>query len=363
MSNKSIDHIPPFEELLRRVTSHIENAKNVVQQSINTAMVQAYWQIGKDIVEQEQAGIHRADYGQQLMEKLSKHLKALYGRGFSISNLMDIRRFYVEYKELFDSSIKVNKLQTVSVKLAKPLSEVQLGWSHYRELMHVDRVEARQFYEIEAINNRWSVRELKRQIGSLLYDRLAKSKDKEGLLALAHQGQEISNPADAIKDPMILEFLELPESHQLIESKLEDALINNLQHFLLELGKGFAFIGRQQRLTLERDHFYADLVFYHVILKCYVIIDLKTRPLKHGDISQIQLYVNYFDEEVKTDTDNPTVGLILCTGKNETMVKYLLGKENNKIFASKYQFHLPTEAELEKEIKRELRFIKNNPAE
>lgn len=362
MTNKTLENNPQFEQLFNRITHYIEQAKATVQNSINSSMVHAYWLIGKDIVEQEQAGAHRAEYGQQIIKQLSKRLKIAYGRGFSVANLIDIRRFYSEYRTLFSakSTTKNVKNQTLSSKLVNYSPNIQLGWSHYRELIYIDRLEARRFYEIEAINNRWSVRELKRQVGSLLYDRLAKSKDKEGLLALAHKGQEINGPSDAIKDPMVLEFLGLPESNLLIESKLEEALINNLQHFLLELGKGFAFIARQKRLTLESDHFYADLVFYHVVLKCYVIIDLKTRPLRHGDISQIQLYVNYFDREIKAADDNPTIGLILCTGKNDTMVKYLLGDDNSKIFASKYQFHLPTEKELEKELQRERKIIDSN---
>lgn len=334
MPKKELKVTASFEKLLNQVSLHIDQARTFVQQSINMAMVQAYWHIGKDIVEEEQAGSHRADYGEQLIDRLSLYLKEAYGRGFSTGNLKDMRRFYLIYPLLFNNERVIDiKSQTLSGEFNIPLKS-NLGWSHYRELIYIDRNEARQFYEIEAINNDWSVRELKRQIGSLLYDRLAKSKDKEGLLALAQKGQEINKPVDAIKDPMILEFLGLPESHLLVESTLEEALINNLQKFLLELGRGFAFLDRQMRLTLEGDHFYADLVFYHIILKCYVVIDLKTKPLKHGDISQIQLYVNYFDKEIKTDTDNPTVGLILCTGKNETMVKYLLGNENNQIFTS-----------------------------
>ena len=187
--------------------------------------------------------------------------------------------------------------------------------------MRVDRVEVRGFYEKEAIENNWSSRKLERQIGSLLFDRLAKSKDKAGLMKLAHRGQEIINPVDAIKEPLVLEFLGLPEAHQLVESKVEDALISNLQRFLLELGKGFAFVARQKRLTLDGDHFYADLVFYHTLLKAFVILDIKTHPITHADLGQMQLYVNYFDMEVKSESDNPTIGLVLCTKKNKKMVQ------------------------------------------
>ncbi len=228
--------------------------------------------------------------------------------------------------------------------------------------MRLKHLEARQFYEQEVRQNCWSARELERQIGSLLFDRLAMSKDKEGLLQLVHKGQEINKPEDAIKEPLILEFLGLPESHKLVESKVEEALINNLQHFLLELGKGFSFVARQKRLSLDSDHYYADLVFYHVILKCYVILDLKTRPLTHADLGQMQLYVNYFDMEIKQVSDNPTVGLVLCTEKRDEMARYMLGEKAKQIFSSTYQFHLPTEKELEKELKREIKAIKHDLA-
>lgn len=223
--------------------------------------------------------------------------------------------------------------------------------------MRITRPEVRSFYEIEAIKNNWKVSELKRQIGSLLFDRLAKSKDKTGLMRLAYKGLEINRPEDAIKDPVILEFLDIPESHRLIESKLEEALTNNLQQFLLELGKGFAFVARQKRLTLDGDHFYADLVFYSIPLKAYLIIDIKTHTLSHADLGQMQLYVNYFNKEIKLENDNPTIGLILCTEKNTAMVKYTLGEQSKQIFASTYQFHLPTEAELEAELKKEIALL------
>ena len=217
---------------------------------------------------------------------------------------------------------------------------------------------SRGFYEIEAIQNRWTARELERQINSLLFERLAKSKDKKGLMKLATKGQEITKPADIFKDPVVIEFLGLPESPKLVESDLETALLDNLQAFLLELGKSFAFISRQERLTLEGDHFYIDLVFYHVILKCYILIDLKVGKLTHSDLGQLQLYVNYFNEERRTPGDNPTLGLILCTDKNDAVVKYTLGPQGEaQIFASRYQLHLPTEDELRQEVRRELRTL------
>ena len=233
-----------------------------------------------------------------------------------------------------------------------------LSWTHYRTLLRVDKPEARAFYEIEALKSNWAARELERQINSLLYERLALSKDKKGLLRLATKGQEVTSPADVFKDPVVIEFLGLPESPRLIESKLEEALITNLQAFLLELGRGFAFVARQERITLDGDHFYIDLVFYHTILKCYVLIDLMVGKLTHEDIGQLQLYVNYYDQERRTPGDNPTLGLILCTDKNDAVVKYTLGPhQQRKIFASRYKLHLPTEAALQAEIRRELRLL------
>lgn len=226
----------------------------------------------------------------------------------------------------------------------------------------MDKAEVRAFYEIEAIQNNWSARELERQINSLLYERLALSKDKKGLMRLATKGHAIQQPADIFKDPVVMEFLGLPASPKLVESDLEQALINNLQSFLLELGKGFAFVSRQERITLDGDHFYIDLVFYHTILKCYVLIDLKVGKLTHQDLGQLQLYVNYFDHERRTAGDGPTLGIILCTDKNDAVVRYTLGPDQEKkIFASRYKLHLPTEAELRAELRRELRELGEAP--
>jgi predicted nuclease of restriction endonuclease-like (RecB) superfamily len=248
----------------------------------------------------------------------------------------------------------------VSVKPWRPgRLHPNLSWTHYRTLLRVEAPEVRSFYEIEAIKNNWSARELERQINSLLFERLAKSKDKAGLMRLAARGQEIQSPADVFKDPVVIEFLGLPESPRLVESGLEQALINNLRLFLLELGKGFAFVSRQERITLEGDHFYIDLVFYHTVLKCYVLIDLKVGKLNHGDLGQLQLYVNYFDCERRTQGDNPTLGLILCTDKNDAAVKYTLGPEQEKkIFTSRYKLHLPSETELKAEMRRELKQLR-----
>lgn len=342
-----------IDTLYQRVSSYIYQAKQNVLRSIDSELLKAYWNIGKEIIEEEQKGAERAEYGKAIVQQLSKRLMKEFGKGYGKSTLADIRKFYLTYSK-DDSSI----FHTLCGKSNVPLYS-ELSWSHYRLLMRINSEKSRAFYEIEAIQNKWSVRELERQISSLLFERLSKSKDKEGLLTLARKGQEVIEPSDAIKDPFILEFLDLPETPRLVESDLEQALINNLQHFLLELGKGFAFVARQKRLTLDGDHFYVDLVFYHAILKCYCIIDIKVHKLSHSDLGQMQLYVNYFDQEIITEGDNPTIGLILCTEKNDAMVKYTLGEKTKQIFASKYQFHLPTEQELEEELKREVGLIQN----
>jgi predicted nuclease of restriction endonuclease-like (RecB) superfamily len=236
-----------------------------------------------------------------------------------------------------------------------------LSWTHYRALIKVKLIEARSFYEIESIKNGWSARQLERQIDSLLFERLLKSRDKKGVLALSNKGLIINKPIDIIKDPIILEFLDLPESHRLVESKLETALISKLKDFLLELGSGFAYVGRQKRLTLEGDHFYSDLVFYHIKLKCYVVIDLKTRKLTHGDLGQMLMYVNYFDRNIKTADENPTIGLILCTNKNDAVAEYVLGEKQRQIFTSRYQHELPTVEELKQELQREMEMLSASP--
>ncbi|HXE52710.1 MAG TPA: PDDEXK nuclease domain-containing protein [Tepidisphaeraceae bacterium] len=234
-----------------------------------------------------------------------------------------------------------------------------LSWTHYRTLLRVEKAEARSFYEIESIKNYWSARELERQINSLLYERLAMSRDKKGLMRLATKGHEVQSPRDVFKEPVVMEFLGLPASPKLVESELEEALIDNLQAFLLELGKGFAFVARQQRITLDGDHFNIDLVFYHTILKCFVLLDLKVGKLTHQDLGQLQLYVNYYDRERLSPGDNPTLGLILCTDKNDAVVKYTLGEETGKkISVSRYKLHVPSEAELKEEIRRELRALR-----
>ena len=350
--------------LFTQVAEILEEARRQTVRSVNTNMVAAYWLIGWRIVEAEQGGKKRAAYGEKLIENLSARLTQRYGRGFSVANLFNFRAFFLMYPdrrpEIFytlcrefaqastrnlpksDSDTRTTHSSPSGPLGVQSLTDFHpnLGWSHYRALLRVEKPEARSFYEQEAATANWSVRELERQIGSLYYERLLLSRDKRGMLTQHRTSTLAAHPLEIIKDPYVLEFLNLPEHHRLNETDLEERLITHLQAFLLELGHGFAFIGRQQRLTLQGDHFYADLVFYHVRLKCYVIIDLKTQKLTHADLGQMQLYVSYYDQEVRGHDDNPTLGLILCTDKNDAVVHYILGKEQEKIFASRYRFEV-----------------------
>lgn len=316
-----------------RIRKIIENTRNNIAHAINTGMVLAYWHIGREIVEEEQKGKSRAGYGKSLLKKLSEKLSADFGKGFDESNLRNIRQFYLIYPK-------------------RDALRHKLSWTHYRILMRIEKPEARTFYEIECVKNNWSARELERQKGALLFERLALSKDKKGLMKLAHKGQETQCYEDIIKDPYVLEFTGLSPQSKLYENKLEQALITNLSNFLLELGKGFTFVARQKRISLDGDHFYIDIVFYNTLLKCYVLIDLKIGKLTHRDIGQMQMYVHYYDRELKQRDDNPTVGLILCEDKKEAVVRYTLSEENKQIFASRYKLYLPTEEELIRELKR-----------
>jgi len=360
------------DALLTAIRGIWESARFQAARSVNSALVQANWLIGKQIVEAEQGGKSRAAYSRRLLKTLSEALEKDYGNGFSVSALQYMRAFYLGYPTLLNiqHAPRVESAQESADVIGHALRDLSvpateadwqpgrlnagLSWTHYRTLLKVERREARDFYEIEAIRNGWSARQLERQINTFLFDRLLKSRDKAGVLALANEGLVPARPLDAIKDPYVLEFLDLPESHRLVESRVEEALISRLQDFLLELGSGFAFIGRQVRLTLEGDHFYPDLVFYHVKLKCYVVIDLKVEKLTHGDLGQMQMYVNYYDREIAGKEDQPTIGLILCADKNEAMVRYVLDDKAKQIFASRYQFQLPSEDALRAEIKREM---------
>lgn len=351
--------------LYGRVRDIIEAARWGAARSVNTAQVVSNWLVGREIVQDEQRGASRAGYGKRLLQTLSKRLQSELGRGYSYPNINLFRQFHLAYPRLLEGH---EILYPLGRELGMRDTEYPLGsrswhpgvlspnlaWRHYRALLRVTVPAARPFYELEAVKNGWSGRALERQINSLLYERLALSKDKIGLKKLATKGHEVRRPEDAFKDPVVMEFIGLPGAPRLSESNLEGALIANLRQFLLELGKGFAFVSRQERLSLDGDHFYVDLVFYHAVLKCYVLIDLKVGKLTHQDLGQMQLYVNYFDAERRSTGDGPTLGLILCTDKNDAVVRYTLGRGRRKIFASRYKLHLPTEAELAAELRREL---------
>lgn len=386
-TTKSKKSVPDTPHLFDRIRDILESARSNIARTVNTTQVVANWLIGREIVEEEQAGKRRAGYGADLLRELAARLKADFGSGYGVDNLELFRRFYLEYPQLLpevnsdavrrksdysenSETMRRNLGASVDGKAAHITNAARaeswkpgqlnpnLSWTHYRTLLRVNRAEARTFYEIEAVRNAWSAREMERQICSLLFDRLAKSRDKKGLMRLAIHGQEVVQPIDVLKDPVVLEFLDIPASPRLVESKLEQALIGNLETFLLELGKGFAFVSRQERITLDGDHFYIDLVFYHTVLKCFVLIDLKIGKLTHSDLGQIQFYVNYYDRERRTEGDNPTLGLILCPDKNDAVVKYTLGEQQERnIFTSRYQLYLPTVEELEEELRRELRFL------
>jgi len=322
-----------YNQLLDNIGTTLQRAKENALRAINHELVKANWEIGKYIVEYEQQGNEKADYGSSLLTTLAKDLKTAYGKGFSKSTVYLCRQFYIKYP-IF---------QTLSGKLS---------WSHYAELLTVSDDLARAFYEKQSVIENWSFRELKRQVNTALFQRLALSKDKDGVLALTKKGQEIISPKDAIKDPYIFEFLEIPKDKIIREKGLEKKLIDNLQQFLLELGKGFSFVARQFKITIDNEHYFIDLVFYHRILKCFVLIDLKTRKVKHQDIGQMNLYLNYFKEEENIEGDSEPIGIIIAGDKHEFLVKYATGGLSNKIFVSKYQLYLPEQKILEEKVKQ-----------
>ncbi|RUA28040.1 MAG: hypothetical protein DSY76_04730 [Bacteroidetes bacterium] len=311
------------------IISILKDARNNIIQTINHKMVYTYYEIGRLIVEEEQKGKLRAKYGAELIKKLSNKLTEEFGKGFSVTNLKQMRSFYSIYQ----------KGQTSS-------DHFKLSWSHYLLLMRIDNVEERSFYEIEAIENNWSLRELQRQFDSALFERLTLSRNKNEIQELSKKGQIIETAKDSLKDPYILEFVGLPENNKYSESDLEQGLIDKLENFLLELGKGFTFVGRQVRFTFDEEHFRVDLVFYNRILKSFVLIDLKIGKLTHQDLGQMQMYVNYYDRFVKLDDENKTIGIILCKDKKDTLIEITLPENNNQIFASKYQTVLPSKKDL-----------------
>lgn len=321
-----------YTKLLDNIGSTLQKARENAVRAVNTELVKANWEIGRHIIEYEQDGQERAEYGSGLLSRLSKDLRQRYGKGFGRRNVLDMRRFYLTYQ----------KWQTVSAKL---------NWSHYIVLLGVSDDIARKFYEKQAINEKWSKRELERQIDTSLFERLALSKDKKGVLQLAEKGHIVSEPTEVIKEPYVLDFLKIPQSYRMTEKALEQKIIDNLQLFLLELGKGFAFVGRQYKISLRNKHYYIDLVFYHRILKCFVLIDLKIRKVEHNDIGQMNLYLNYFKTEESVEDDNEPIGIILSAEKDEVLVEFATGGISNKIFVSKYQLYLPDKKELQKKLK------------
>lgn len=388
MNKKSKDMKKPeikasnSDELFDRVVSILEQARSRVVQAVNSEMIIAYWLVGREIVQTVQDGEERAEYGKQIIKDLSAMLNKKYGKGFSTTNLWYFRQFYLVYSNRkpeilhkpcgeLDSEEKPHKtcgiLDDMSLAVEKsdsiPGFSPALSWSHYRALAKVEHKNERLFYEIEAEKEGWSVPVLERQIHSFLFTRLLKSRDKDGVLQLATEGQVIEKPVDTIKDPYVLDFLGLPDSQKLHESKIESAIIDNLQSFLLELGKGFAFVARQKRLQYEDRFFYIDLVFYNCVLKCYLLIDLKIGELGHQDVGQMDSYVRMFDDLFIAKDDNPTIGLILCSEKNEAIARYSVLNNSKQLFASKYMLYLPTEEELQRELARERRLIEENYAE
>ncbi|HLC46234.1 MAG TPA: PDDEXK nuclease domain-containing protein [Candidatus Nanoarchaeia archaeon] len=317
--------------LMNNIGNILEEGRRKAVQSVNQILVQTYWEIGRQIIEYEQEGREKAEYGSALLNNLSKDLSLRYGKGFSKSNIYLMRQFYTAYP-IF---------QTVSGKLS---------WSHLIELLSIEDDLARRFYERQCVNDRWSIRELRRQINTALFHRLALSKDKKGVLELSSKGHIVEKNEDIIKDPFILEFLKIPEQHKYSEKELEQKIIDNLQSFLLELGKGFSFVGRQHRITLDNNHYYVDLVFYHRALRCFVLIDLKKGKVSHEDIGQMNLYLNYFKKE--ENAENPPIGIVLGSEKRRLTLEYALGGLENNVFVTKYQLYLPDKEELRERLGR-----------
>jgi len=335
MKETNIQGVNNYDKLVSQISETYVSGKQKAIAAVNQHITETYWKVGEHIVEFEQDGKQRAEYGSGLLEKLSKDLSLLHGKGFSVSNIQRMRQLYDEY----------SNYATVSHKLS---------WSHYVELLKIDDKLERSFYEKQSLLENWSIRELKRQKKSSLFLRLAASKDKGGILQLAKEGQIVEKPNDIIREPYVLDFLHIPEPYHLSESELEDRIIGSLQSFLLELGKGFAFIGRQYRITLNNRNYYVDLVFYHRILKCFVLIDLKKNEAGYQDIGQMNMYLGYFQNEESTESDNPPIGIVLAREKDELLVKYAMHNISSQLFVSQYQLYLPNREELKALIEKQL---------
>lgn len=324
-----------MENILTDIRQIIAQSRQRIARSINFELTIAYWHIGQRIVEEEQGGAERAVYGRNLIPRLSEMLSKEFGEGFSANNLWRMKDLYQRFPIL-------------------DAVRQELTWTHYRLLVKIDNTDKRDFYIAETIKNAWSVRQMERQIHALLYERLLINQDKETVLAIAKGESTPFEPSQIIKDPTVLEFLGLKPEATYYESEIEQAIITHLQDFLLELGNGFSFVARQKRIILEGDEFKIDLVFYNRLLQCFVLFDIKIDKITHQDLGQLQMYVNYYDRDIKTAFENPTIGVLLCADKNDAVVKYSLPLDNQQIFASKYQLHLPSEAQLIEEVKKEI---------
>lgn len=343
--NAAVEPVAGLDELIGQLRALIQQARRQALRAVDAVQVQTCWEMGRHIVEFEQAGAARATYGARLLPRLADSLTAEFGKGFDASNLRYMRLFYMAFPNC--DALRHN-----------------LSWTHYRLLLKVDNAAARDWYLAESAAQNWSTRDLDRQIGTLYYERLLSSRDREAVLSEATEKLALTppSPRDFVRDPVLLEFLGLPETGRLLESNLEEALLGNLQSFLLELGKGFAFVARQQRVSTDTKDFYIDLVFYNFLLKCFVLFDLKTGELSHQDIGQMDMYVRLYDDLRRGDGDNPTVGIILCAQKDATVVRYSVLHGNEQLFASKYSLVLPSEAELRAEMERELEELRQRAA-
>jgi len=337
-------HRVPTTGILKDARVIIETARNNAIRSVDFNRVQMYWQLGQRIFEEEQQGKERADYGAYIIRTLAKDLEAEYGSGFGVRQLEQSRQFYRTYPN-------ANTLRS------------QLNWSQYRKLIQIDDPDKREYYELESVNNGWTARETERQINSMLYERLLLSNDKESILSVARKERMPEEPQEIIKDPMVLEFLGLNRQASYYEKDLEGAIISHLVDFLLEMGKGFSFVSRQKRILIEDDEFFIDLVFYNRLLRCFVLIELKTGKLTHQDLGQLQMYVNYYDRQEKTPDENATIGILLCTSKNDTAVKMALPEDNKTILTSQYQLYLPTTEQLVREINEVKLLAQRKPQE
>jgi predicted nuclease of restriction endonuclease-like (RecB) superfamily len=340
------------DSLFNSIRALIDDARRHTIRNVNAAMVFTYFHIGRLIVEKEQGGKERAVYAKETLKKLSERLIKEFGRGYSVDNLQYMRLFFLEYSnsESLSHIFKKVKGQAIYETLSRISFREILSWSHYTQLLKMNDRHERNFYELETTQNNWSVRELQRQYKSSLYERLALSTDKKGVKTLASKGQILSHPTDALKSPYVLEFLGLKEDSSYSENELETAIIDKLEHFLLELGKGFLFAGRQKRITLDGRHFHIDLVFYNRLIRCFALFDLKIGELTHQDIGQMQMYVNYYDRKIKLPEENSTLGVILCKEKNKTVVEFTLPENNKTIFAKEYRLYLPSKEELKKQL-------------